>query len=179
MLLSALISKIRVTLQDVTPRRWTDLELEGYINEGIKDISRKVLFNRVDEDITIIPPQTNYTLTYKAIRIYSIDTLQEYTVTNNNTIVFDEPLAETFNVSYYAYLADVSVVADSTIPLEDDLIEALKYFALKRAYEKEDSTENFGKASYFNNEYRETLADASTRWHNDLEVPLAKQDYYD
>lgn len=178
MLLSALIAKVRVTLQDVTPRRWTDVELEGYANEGIKDIARKTLFNRVDGEISVVSTETTYTLPNKAIRIHSVSTSQDHKVTNNNTIVFTDPKDETVEISYYAYPAAVSVSTDSTIPLEDDLIEALKYFMLKRAYEKEDSTENFRKATYFNNEYRDLLTDMTTRWTEDLEVTPAKNDYY-
>lgn len=178
MLASALITKARVTLQDVTPRRWTDVELEGYINEGLKDIARKTMHTREDEEILVVAGTTNYTLTKKAIIIYSIDTTQAHKVTNYNTIVFTDPKDETITVSYYSYPVEVSIALATEIPLEEDLIEALKYFVLKRAYEKEDSMENFQKATYFNNEYREILADAATRWHNDLEVPLAKQDYY-
>lgn len=178
MLLSALITKVRRTLQDVTPRRWTDVELEGYTNEGLIDIARKTLHNREDIEISILSSQATYTLPKKAMRLPSVDTAQDYNITNNNTITFTDPKDETVKVIYYPYPSEVSVSTNSTIPLEDDLIEALKYFILKRAYEKEDSMENFQKATYFNQEYRDILTDMTTRWHNDLEVIPAKNDYY-
>lgn len=178
MTITQLITRIRPTLQDTNSLRWTDDELEYYINDGLKDIAVRTMYNRIVEELPVTPLSTAYILDNEAIEFKSVDTNQLYTITDNQTITFTDPELETVEVVYYAYPNAVTVLADSTIPLEQDLTEALKYFVLKRCYEKEDSTENFSKASYFDNEYNKNLARNATRWHGLTDVTLAKNDFY-
>jgi hypothetical protein len=175
---STFITQIRTTLQDVTPRRWTDIELEGYMNEGLIDIAVSTMCNREVQTVSVVEGTTSYTLDFKAIRFDTIDTNQYYSVTNNDTLEITDPIEEEVEVVYYAYFTPITVATDDVIPLEQDFVSALKSFVLKRCYEKEDSTENFRKASYFNNEYLTKLARNSVRWEGLMDVTLAKQDYY-
>lgn len=177
MILSELLAEVRDTLQDGSKRRWLDSELEKYVNQGIRDIAKKTKFFRQVQDLSVVAGTTQYTLTYKVIEFDSISTAQDHTVLDNKTIEFADPKEETVQVVYYGYPLSVSVATDGEIPMEEDLEDALKYYVLKKAYEKEDSTENFRKATYYKNEYREILADDMTRWHGHLDVDLAKKDF--
>ena len=178
MTVSALFAKVRTTLQDVTPNRWTNAELENYMNEGIQDIAVSTMYNRIEETLTVVSTVHTYQLDETPIRIDSIDTTQDYTLADNQTLSFTDPTDESIDVVYYAYPTDITLAANPTIALDRDLVEALKFYILKRCYEKEDSTENFGKASYYDREYYKTIANNMTRWHGHTEVNLAKQDYY-
>ena len=177
MTVSELITRTRPTLQDTNSNRWSDTELLYYVNEGLKDIAVQTYYNRIEETLTVVTTQQSYVLTAKVIRFDVIDTNQTYSVLDNQTLYFTSPEAESVDVSYYAYPTEMASTS-STLPIEQDLIEALKYFVLKRCYEKEDSTENFSKATYFNNEYMKALARNSIRWEGLLDVTMAKQDYY-
>lgn len=165
----------RFTLQDLTGRRWTDAELLHYVNEGMRDIALRTFFNRVEETLSVVSATTIYTTTYTPIKILSVESSQQFQVTSNNEITFTNPRDENVIIVYYAYPQTVT-----TDIVEDvDIIDALRFFVLSRAYEKEDSPENFNKASYFRNKYIDTLNQNALRWHGDTGVYLAKSDFLD
>ena len=165
---------VRYTLQDEAKNRWSDAELLDYINEGLRDIALRTYFNRVEENISVVPTTTVYTTSKTPISIFKISTYQSYTITGQNEITFDDPREEDVKVTYYAYPDIVTTDINEDI----DIIDALKYFVLNRAYEKEDSPENFQKAVYFHNKYMSYINENMTRWHGSVEIHLDKKDYF-
>ena len=174
MLVTDFNTSVRYTLQDSDSRRWKDAELLDYINEGMRDIALKTFYNRIVEDINVTSSTTTYTLTKTPIKIDLVQTYQKYDIVSSNQIVFREPRDEAIKVYYYAYPDTVT----TDISAEIDIIDALKYFVLHKCYEKEDSPENFNKASYFHAKYIDYINDNMTRWHGDIYVPLAKSDFF-
>lgn len=176
MIASALITRARYTLQDTNANRWSNDEMLTYINDGLTDLALATMHHKVEQELSVVSTVSSYVLSYPVIQFELIDTTQSYSITNNQTIVFDSPVDETVDVVYYAYTNDVAI--GDELPIEKDLEDALKYYVLKRCYEKEDSTENFSKAAYFDNEYRKAVARNSSRWEDESAIVLAKQDYY-
>ena len=175
---SSITSRIRTTLQDVTPKRWTNDEVDEYINEGLEDIATETKHTRTIETLSVVASTTVYDLNSKAIEFESIDTEQVYTLTSNQRITFTDPAIESVEVIYYAYPDAVDLATDQTLDLDNDLVTALRFYVLARCYEKEDLGENFQKAMYYENKYNKKIDKNSSRWQGDTEVTIHKNDFY-
>ena len=174
MLVTDFNTSVRYTLQDTDKRRWSDLELLDYMNEGIRDIALRTFYNRISENITVTSSTSDYTLVKTPIKIHEVRTYQPYLIKSHNVISFPFPQEEVAEVIYYAYPEAIA----SEINEEIDIIDSLKYFVLHKCYEKEDSPENFQKAGYFYNKYIEYINENMTRWHGDADVILSKSDFF-
>lgn len=178
MVLSAFIlDKVRPTLQDKAKARWTDTEIESYVNDGLVRLAKDSLFNRISQTLNVAAGTNNYNLTYAAFEIESIGTTQEYSLNGNDTIHFIDPTDETVDVIYYGATATVSLSTDGEVPVPIDLIEALKYITLSYCYEKEDSTENFSKSQLFEQKYEASWRKRSGRLQGTEPVELYKSDF--
>lgn len=164
---------VRYTLQDRTGVKWTDAELLDYTNEGLRDIALRTFNQYVNEELNVIAGTQTYTFTRPPIKVLRIDTLQEIKQPTINTVHFVNPKPEVVEVEYYAYPATVT----DQINEETDIIDALKKFVLSRCYEKEDSTEHFGKATHFKQEYISYLNENMTRWQDNVPVELYQGDF--
>ncbi|WP_373069828.1 DUF6682 family protein [Sulfurimonas sp.] len=167
-------TSIRYKLQDEAKNRWTDVELLDYTNEGLRDIAVRTFYNKIDEDISVLSTQTTYTLTKEPIKVYSVNSYQQFTQPTKDTLLFTNPRDEDITVTYYAYPDAVTTDIDEDI----DIIDALKYFVLSKAYEKEDIAENFNKAIYFQDKYISYISENMTRWHGDEDVMPDKSDFF-
>jgi len=174
MLVTEFNTSIRYTLQDIEKRRWSDLELLDYVNEGIRDVALRTFYNRVSETIFVTSSTSDYTLAKNTIKVSEVRTNQPFLIKSRNVIHFPTPQQEEAEVIYYAYPTAIT----TDINEEIDIIDSLKYFVLHKCYEKEDSPENFQKASYFLSKYIEHLRENMTRWHGDVDVLLSKSDYF-
>jgi len=176
--ISDLITKTRYTLQDTAKNRYTDEEIYVYIDDAIRDIALRTMYNRISQDIIVVDGQTTYGLTSEAIKFASISTAQTYEIQDPTTIIFEDSTAEDVTIEYYAFPDRIVYGVDTVLSLDEDMYDLVRMFVLARCYEKEDSTELMQKAQYFMNRYRDYLNQNLTRWHGDLEVTLAKNDFY-
>jgi len=167
-------NSVRYTLQDTNKSRWLDAELLDYTNEGIRDIALRTFYNRVVETISVQSGITTYTLLKPVISIDNVDTIQQHTIGNNHEIIFVDPKAQDIEVIYYAYPDTIT----DTITADVNIIDALKYYVLHKCYEKEDSPENFNKASYFMQKYLSVASENMSQRHGDISVTVAKNDYF-
>jgi len=176
--ISDLITKVRYTLQDTQSNRWTDSEMFVYIDDAIRDIALRTMYLRIEEDISIVAGTEEYGLEHEMIKFYSIDTVQAYEVTNATKITITDATAEDITVVYYAYPPRIVEGVDTVLTLEEDMYDMVRYYVLSRCYEKEDSIELLQKAGYFRGIYLDYMNQNLTRWHGNLDVTLAKSDYF-
>ena len=175
--ISSFITSVRDTLQDQQATRWTDEELTRYIDQGNRDMAYTTKYMRVPETISVVDGTTTYDLTYEAIEFHEIDSTQKYEVLNNKQIEFEDSTAEDVDIVYYAYPDRIQYGVTTSLTLENDLFDALRFFVLYRAYQKEASTTNMQKAQYFKNEYENVLKKNMPRWHGQEPITLYRSDY--
>ena len=176
--ISDIFTKLRYTLQDSNGTRWTDSELYIYLDEAVKDIALRTMYYRISQDISVVVGTEEYDLSHEMIKFDTTDTVQDYEITNGTTLTIEDATAEDINFSYYAYPPTIIEGTDTTVTLEQDMYELVRWFILGRCYEKEDSTELLAKGQYFLQRYMEYMNQNMSRWHGALDVTLAKSDYY-
>ncbi len=175
--ISDLMTSIRDTLQDLQQNRWSEQELFRYLNQGARDTALQLEHINIKHTITVDPLLPNsYDLPYEAIEFYGITSVQPYTYSPTE-ITFPDNRAEDVLIDYYAYPPEIVYGVTTEVSLERDIQDALKYYVLFRAYEKEDSTEKLAKSAYFYQKYNEVLARNAMRWGN-FDQPLSRSDYY-
>ena len=186
-----LLTEIRDTLQDKQKTRWTDQELYRYIDQAVRNIALATKYFKVKHVIHVNdpadpnPPHTDYELPYEAIEFYRISNaenpsaeVQPHEPIDSKTIRFPENKEQRVMVDYYAFPNRIYYGATSELDLDEDLFDAVRFFVLYRAYQKEASTENIQKAQYFKGEFASVTAMHSTRWHGKFEVETTRKDYY-
>ena len=173
-----ILAEMRDTLQDQQASRWTQRELYRYLDQALRHIALATKYNKIKHTIKTGDVNTDtYTLPYEAIEFYSItpkeaetEAPQPHIILDANTIQFPENRDAEVVVEYYAFPKRIVYGVDSEMLLDEDLFDALKYYVLYRAYEKEASVENIQKAQYFMGQYQGILAMHLTRWHGKFEV---------
>lgn len=186
-----ILTDIRDTLQDKQKSRWTDQELYRYLDQALRNVAMATRYNKIKHMIYVnepdvpTPPTTDYKLPYEAIEFYkiynaesSLGEIQPYEILDASTIRFPENKEQKIMVEYYAFPARINYGAATEINVDEDLFDAIRFFILYRAYQKEASTENIQKAQYFKGEYANTLAMHETRWHGKFNVETSRKDYY-
>lgn len=178
--ISDLLTRIRYTLQDTAGTRWTDQEMFTYIDMGMRDIALRTFYNRKSQDISINTTATSYSLDHELIKLYKIDSVQDFTLSDASKLTIENPAVEDITVEYYAYPPRVVHGSTTTLTLEQDMYDLLVWYVLSKCYEKEDSTELLAKSGYFLQRYMDFINLNLTRWHGDLDddVNLAKSDFY-
>src|SRR5262245_54718114 len=85
--LSMILADVRSRLDErITPRFWTDAELTTWINESLRDISRRTeTLQQFSTTVSITPSQNKYTLPANVIRVHRVEFVpsgaqQTYTV---------------------------------------------------------------------------------------------------
>ena len=166
-----LIVESQTTLQDSDANYWSQAELLGYYNNGIKSLAAE----RLEEPKTTTVPSIDDTYTYTVSGV-----LRYISATDSNNIerkLYPDDGSgdeDTFGIVIKDYneiyvntpetgvsidikhIAIPSVAVDSdTVRYGDDV--ALKYYIVSKAYEKESDLENFQKAQYFFSKYSQEL----------------------
>ena len=178
-----LFIEVRDTLQDQQQSRWSNQELYRYLDQAMRNIALATKYKLETDTINVgdplaIIPTTDYNLKYEAIEFYKIDTEQPYEILDARTIRFPKNEEGTAVVEYYAFPDRINYGTTLEISVDEDMVDAIRYFILFRAYQKEASTENLRKADYFKGGYSEQIAQNSTRWHGKIHTELSRKDYY-
>lgn len=71
--LGALVSEVRVRLDEATTTFWTDPQIRGWILEGLRDVSRRSETLQQPTTITVAAGIQDYTLPSDCIRIYRVE----------------------------------------------------------------------------------------------------------
>ena len=180
---SIMLTEIRDTLQDLQRARWSDQELYRYLDQGNRDIALTAKWNRITHIIDVGAktstgnPQTEYSLPYEAIEFEKITCKQSYTIVTPSLFHFPDNETEQVEIIYYGYAHSIVYGVTNEITLEQDLYDALRNYALYRAYAKEDSPENQQKSQMFKSEYYQSISRNAARWSS-FGTPISRQDYY-
>ena len=175
-----LMHQCRDTLQDVNSDYWSDSELLDYYNSGLKSLAAE----RLEE------PKTVTLALLTGINEYQVDGVLRYisakdsdgTVRklypddetgeddNDGTIVLDynriyvnNPVTN-INVLIKHIAIPDNENTNSVVRSGDE--NALKYYMLSKAYEKDSDMENFQKSQYFKIQYNQEVL--SVRKHSKL-----------
>jgi hypothetical protein len=145
-----ILADIRDTLQDQQKARWTDQELYKYLDQGMRNVALATRYNLITETIHVGDPMsphstTDYELPLEAIEFKNITCKQPYEILNSRTLRFPENKDESVEVEYYAFPDRIYYGATTDLFLDEDLYDALVYYVLYKAYQKEASTENIQK----------------------------------
>lgn len=171
------LSTVRDALQDQQKTRWTDAELMRYLDQGQRDLAVRTGFYRLNEEFSVVPGTTDYSVAKEVFKYHVVNTTQDYTVNDDSSITFTDPTTETVEVEYFGIPDRIVYGVTTTLTLDIDLFDMLRFYVIYRAYQKEASTEHIKKAQYFKNEYNELVAQNATRWHGDVDITLYKSDY--
>lgn len=171
------LGTVRDALQDQQKTRWADVELQRYLDQGLRAVALESMYNRLNEEISVVVGTSNYSVDKEIIKYHNIESTQAYTVQDDSSITFTDPTEETVEVEYFAFPDRIVYGVTTTITLDIDLFDALRFYTIYRAYQKEASTEHIKKAQYFKGEYQQQLAQNSTRWHGQEDITLYKNDY--
>ena len=178
-----ILTEVRDTLQDQQQSRWTEQELFRYLDQGVRNIAVATRYNKVTDKLKVNDslsayPTNSLTLTQEAIEFYKITANQPHEIIDARTILFPDNTEEEVEIEYYAYPPRVVYGAATELLLDEDLYDAVRYFILYRAYQKEASAENISKAQYFKGEYGNILTMNATRWHGKFEVESTRTAFF-
>lgn len=172
MRLLELVTQVKDILQDTDSDYWSESELVDYFNHGTRTIASE---RKEKPTITTVD-------LYEATNEYTVDGVLRYiSAVDSNSIVRelypDDKSGD--NDNYGIIIQDYdkiyvntpsddvtlsikSIVLPLSINLEDEVRDgdenALKYFVLSKAYEKEHDMENFNKSQYFLQLYMKELS---------------------
>lgn len=172
MRLLELVTQVKDILQDTDSDYWSESELVDYFNHGTRTIASE---RKEKPTITTVD-------LYEATNEYTVDGVLRYiSAVDSNSIVRelypDDKSGD--NDNYGIIIQDYdkiyvntpsddvtlsikSIVLPLSINLEDEVRDgdenALKYFVLSKAYEKEHDMENFQKSQYFLQLYMKELS---------------------
>ena len=166
-----LFNQAKDTLQDTDGNYWSESELLDYYNSGVRTLAAERLES----------PKTKVLNLVGSINEYTIDGVLRYISAkdSNNTVrplypddtTGDEDLNGIIILDYNKIYVnnpetDVSVsIKHIAIPSDGNLTDtvrasdenALKYYMLSKAYEKESDLENFQKSQYFLQQFQREL----------------------
>lgn len=65
---------LRLRLDEVTARMWTDVELRSYLNEGLRDVARRTeSLLTYDATVAVVAGTAKYTLSQQIVRIHRVE----------------------------------------------------------------------------------------------------------
>lgn len=166
-----LISQVRDNLQDSNADYWHDSELLNLYNECKRHLSAERQESPTSKTVTLIDDTYTYTVS-GVLRYISAsdnddivrvlypddksgdDDTTGIIVQNYDSIYVNTPeTGTTLTLKVIALPSDDNL--DYTVRAGDE--NAYKYYMLSKAYEKEQDTENFNKASYFRSMFTDAL----------------------
>ena len=174
-----LLVKARNTLQDQEKNFWDDSELLDYYNECKRAMTAERLENKTTATMILDPLQEEYD-TSGIIRYISAkddegtdrplypddgtgdDDNNGIIILDYNRVLVNDPTLGS-NIIFKVVAAPADDNLGNTVRAGDE--QALRYYILSKAYEKETEMENFQKASYFYSKYAlafKALKDASS-----------------
>ena len=71
--LGTLVSRTRDRLNEATARFWTDDQLKNWINEGQRDIARRLEVIQSEASINIVAETNDYTPELNIVRIHRVE----------------------------------------------------------------------------------------------------------
>ena len=162
-----LFSSVRNTLQDHTKTYWDDSELLAYYNECVRSMSAERLENKTEATLILDPTKNEYDTSgilryiraednegttrnlYPNDESGEDDTLGIIIQNYNRIYVNDSSVGTSIILQVVAFPEDANV--SSSVRSGDE--NAIKYYILSKAYEKDSDMENFQKSSYFYGKY--------------------------
>jgi hypothetical protein len=190
-----LLTSCRSTLQDHDKNYWDDSELLNFYNECKRTMAQDRLEIKTTATLLLDPLKNTYT-TDGVLRYINAkdDEGRDRAFYPNDGSDNDEQTAIVIKDYNKVYVNDPTVGTYITIeivglPAEDNLTSnvrigdenALKYYILSKAYEKETDMENFAKSEYFYNKYlREfsKLMDSASANYKTATVMKTEANYY-
>ena len=178
-----IFTEVKDSLQDQQGTRWTEQELFRYLDQAVRNVALATRYNKITDKIHVADPlqaglTDSFTLSLEAIEFYKVESKQPYEIVDARTIKFPENTEEEITVEYYAFPPRVIYGAMTELSLDEDLYDAVKFFILYRAYQKEASTENIQKATYFKSEYSGQITLNLARWHSKFDVASSRTEYF-
>ena len=171
MTVTNLLAQVRHTLQDSEETRWTQDELLNYYNECKFAMASERLEDKTYATMTLDPLQTEYNTTgilryikaeddegnprplYADDGSGSNDSSGIIVMSHNRVLVNDPEQGSSIRLNIIAMPLEHTI--DSMVRVGDE--QALKYYILSKAYEKETETENFQKVGIFYQKYEIAL----------------------
>jgi hypothetical protein len=167
-----LITSCRDVLQDQDKTYWDDSELLNFYNECKRTMAQDRLEIKTTATLVLDPLKNDYDTDGILRYIRAEDDLGNFRTfyPNDESIGIDSNgiIIKDYNK---IYVADPTIGTTITmevvsLPIEDNLTgtvrlgdeNALKYYILSKAYEKETDMENFTKADYFYSKYMREFA---------------------
>ena len=171
MVVLGLFHQVRDMLQDTDANYWSDSELLDYYNSGIRSIAAERLEEPTTTTVTLIDDTYEYAidgvLRYISATDSDDNTRQLYQDDGLNDDDLYGIIIKDYNLIYVNTPATDTTLTIKTIslPANDNLSStvrdsdqvALKYYMLRKAYEKESDMENFQKSQYFLAQYTQEL----------------------
>ena len=171
MTVQVLMSQVRDNLQDSNADYWHESELLNLYNECKRHLSAERQEVNATKTVTLIDDTYTYTVS-EVLRYISATDSDDYDrplyaddesgvdeeygiiIKNFNKIYVNTPeTGVTIDIKVVSFPTDDNLSSD--IRMGDE--NAYKYYMLSKAYEKEQDTENFNKASYFRSMYNDAL----------------------
>jgi hypothetical protein len=174
-----LLSRARDTLQDKDKTYWDDSELLSYYNECKRTMAYNRLENKTTATLTLDPLKSEYDTTGVIRYIKAIDDDSNVRTLYGNDGTGDDDIYGIILIDYNkVYINDSTIGTVITMdviatPSDDNMSsivrvgdeEALRYYILSKAYEKDSDMGNFQKSGYFFDKYNtlfRTLKKASS-----------------
>jgi len=190
-----LFSGIRNTLQDLDKTYWDDSELLGYYNECKRSMAAERLENKTTATLTLDPLKNEYDTSGILRYIYATDDLDNDRDLYPNDKSGEDDVNGIIILDYNRiYINDPTVGSTVTIqivalPDEDNLTSliragdenALKYYILSKAYEKDTDMGNFQKSGIFYQKYEQLfkkLREANNANYRTNTIQTTKATYY-
>jgi hypothetical protein len=195
MIVSELLISCRNVLQDFDKEYWDDSELLTYYNECKRTMAQERLEIKTTATLTLDPLKNEYDTDGVLRYIRAKDDLGNNRTfyPNDESIGLDSNgiIIKDYNKIYVQDPTIGSVITIEIVSLPtDDNVEgnvrlgdenALKYYILSKAYEKETDMENFAKSDYFYQKYLREFAklmDSASANYNTATVNRTEANYY-
>ena len=171
MVVLGLFHQVRDVLQDTDANYWSDSELLDYYNSGLRSIAAERLEEPRTTTVTLVDDTYEYTvdgvLRYISAKDSDDITRELYQDDGSGDDDYYGIIIKDYNLIYVnnpstgttISLKNISLPANDNLSsvVRDSDEQALRYYMLRKAYEKESDLENFQKSQYFLEQYRREL----------------------
>ena len=181
MLISEFNTSIGYTLQDSPHTRWTEAELLVYMNDGLRDYAVKTMSFPAKETFTMSSVVTSYFLTGEIIKLKSITPSAgafEFGVPTPREITIALPKDDIDVAVEYFTVPEPLTNISTTMDFFHNTIEALRYYVLMRCYQKDEISQNFQRAGFYEQKYLQTVAQNADGYASELHPTVFQNDFY-